>query len=107
MHRGSLVLQNDIAIFQECVIALLKRVNIRRAAGPDASVGTFCTIVLSSLELVKIPSTWKTSSIIPPKEFVIDFMQNSDKPKSSTEHGKGVQIINTCILEQCSTLSLT
>ena len=91
MHRGSLVLQNDIAIFQECVIALLKRVNIRRAAGPDASMGTFCTIVLSSLvfaELVKIPSTWKTSSIIPPKEFIIDFMENSDKPKSSSEHGK-------------------
>ena len=77
MLRGSHVPQNDIVISQECVTALFKRVNIRKAAGPDAICGRisrYCADQLSEVftklfqmcaELGQIPTIWKTSTIIP------------------------------------------
>ena len=75
--RDSLVSQNDMVISQECVTALLKKVNIRKAAGPDAICGRtlhYCAEQLGGVftylfqrcsELGQIPSLWKSSTIIP------------------------------------------
>lgn len=79
MLRESLSLspQNDIVITQENVTNLLKRVNIRKAAGPDSICGrtvrhcadqlseVFTSLFLMCVESGQIPTIWKTSTIIP------------------------------------------
>lgn len=75
--RESLVPQNDIVISEDYVTALFQRVNIRKAAGPDAICGRtlrYCANQLSGFftklfqmcaDRGQIPTIWKTSTIIP------------------------------------------
>ena len=77
MLRDSLVPQRDLVISQDRVTALLKKTNIRKAAGLDAICGRtlkYCSDQLSEIfsslfqlcaDHCKLPSIWKTSTIIP------------------------------------------
>ena len=74
--RGSLVSANDMVMSQECE-CLLRKVKIRKAAGPGAVCGRtlrYCADQLSGvftklfqrcLNSGQIPTVWKTSTIIP------------------------------------------
>ena len=71
------VSENDMVISQECVATLLRKVKIRKAAGPDAICGCtlrYCADQLSGVftnlfqrcfDSGQIPTVWKTSTIIP------------------------------------------
>ena len=77
MWRDSLVPHNDIVIAQEVVTTLFKRVNIMKAAGPDAVCGRTLRYCADQLSVVftplfnmcakkgQIPQIWKRSTIIP------------------------------------------
>ena len=77
MWRDSLVPHNDIVIAQELVTTLFKRVNIMKAAGPDAVCGRTLRYCADQLSVVftplfnmcakkgQIPQIWKRSIIIP------------------------------------------
>ena len=77
MWRDSLVPHNDIVIAQELVTTLFKRVNIMKAAGPDAVCGRTLRYCADQLSVVftplfnmcakkgHIPQIWKRSTIIP------------------------------------------
>lgn len=77
MLKNTLVPNNDIMIPQEQVTSLFKKVNIRKAAGPDAVSGRtlrFCADQLSGVFTClfnmcakegHIPHIWKSSTIIP------------------------------------------
>ncbi|KAF7641063.1 hypothetical protein LDENG_00296740, partial [Lucifuga dentata] len=74
--RESLNSDQDIRISQECVVDLLKHVDIRKAPGPDQIYGPtlrHCADQLGevlhhlfqrSMDCSQIPLIWKTSSII-------------------------------------------
>lgn len=75
--RESLVPQNGLVITQGNVTNLFKKVNIRKAAGPDSICGralchcadqlseVFTTLYQMCVECGQIPAIWKTSIIIP------------------------------------------
>lgn len=77
MLRNTLVPNYDLMISQEQVTSLFKKVNIRKAAGPDAVCGRtlrFCADQLSGVFTClfnmcakegHIPQIWKSSTIIP------------------------------------------
>ena len=74
--QESLSPQNDIVTSQETVTNLLKRVHIRKSAGPDFICGhtlwhcadqlseVFTLLFQMSVESGQIPTMWKTSTII-------------------------------------------
>ena len=77
MWRDSLLPDNDIEITQERVTTLFKRINIRKAAGPEAVCGLTLGYCADRLSVVftplfnmcakkgQIPQIWKRSTIIP------------------------------------------
>lgn len=73
----SLKPENEIVISEEKVASLFKKVNIRKAAGPDAICGrtlrpcadqlseVFTVLFQICAECGYLPQIWKTSTIIP------------------------------------------
>ena len=78
--KDSLVPQCDFQICQDQVTALLKKTNVRKAAGPDSICGrtlrycadqlsgVFCTLFQMCANQCQLPACWKTSTIIPVPE---------------------------------------
>ncbi len=75
--KKSLELLNEILISRDYVIALFKKVNLKKAAGPDSICGhtlhhcanqlsgVFTRLFQLCVDLGQIPATWKTATIIP------------------------------------------
>ena len=75
--KNSLVPLTDFVICKDQVTALLKKTNIRKAAGPDAVCGrtlrycanqlseVFSTLFQMCVNHCQLPSIWKSSTIIP------------------------------------------
>ena len=94
--RQSLSSDCDIVISQECVRDLLKRVNIRKAPGPDHICGRtlhYCADQLSSvlhhifqrsLDSNQIPAIWKTSTVIPVPKITNPRQLNDFRPVALT-----------------------
>ena len=94
--RQSLSSDCDIVISQECVRDLLKRVNIRKAPGPDHICGRtlhYCADQLSSvlhhifqrsLDSNQIAAIWKSSTVIPVPKITNPRQLNDFRPVALT-----------------------